>query len=177
MAVRKVVVWPSATLSEVSNKVRPDWQETDEFKRLLADMYDTMYAAGGVGLAAIQVGVPARLFVMDPTGRGRQAPGAPQCFIDPVITEFIDDPVAVEEGCLSLPGVREKALRHPEIILTYRNLVMETRTAQLSGLEAQIAQHEMEHLDGKIFVETMGFAKRDLIKRKIAKTLRQRRAR
>jgi peptide deformylase len=166
--IRPIVIWPDSRLEQVSEVVREDWQATDEFKRLVADMYETMYAKGGIGLAAIQVGVPARLFVADVSGRGRE----PQCFINPTITEFIDEPQLVDEGCLSLPGVRERALRHLEVIVTYRDLTMVQRNAQLYGLEAQVAQHEIDHLDGKLFVQALGFAKRDLLKRKIAKTLK-----
>lgn len=183
MATRPILIWPDLTLKEVSVEVglAPEGWHLPAFVKedpeivsgLIPDMFETMYASNGVGLAAIQVGVPLRIFVMDayrlPDGSSKHV------FVNPRL-ELFGDPVEVEEGCLSLPGVVERAMRHRELIIRAHDLKepVEEHAWQLDDLEAQIAQHEVDHLDGKLFVDGAGTAKRDTIRRKIQKTLRER---
>lgn len=168
MAVRKIVIWPNETLQKVSEWVADPVSE--EVKALAADLIDTMAAKGGVGLAAIQIGIAQRVFIAQADRRN-----PPTVFVNPIIKELIDDPFMVDEGCLSLPGIYEKTMRYPDVILTYQDLMGEHKVAQLGGLEAQIAQHEIDHLDGRIFVEPISRIKKDIYRRKIAKFLKNNR--
>lgn len=165
MAVRKLVLWPNEDLHRVSEWVEdPTSKETEA---LVSDLIETMIAKGGVGISAIQVGVAQRIFIVQ---ADRRTP--PTVYVNPIIKTLIDQPFLVNEGCLSLPGIYEEVLRYPEIILTYQDLKGEHKVIQAEGLEGQCVQHEMEHLDGKIFLEPMSLVKKDIYRRKIAKHLK-----
>lgn len=166
MAIKRIVLWPHEVLTKVSEEVLSF--EAPWLKPFVADLLETMYTAKGVGLAAVQVGVLQRIFVMDATLERT----SPKVFINPVIQTYIDTAVEMDEACLSLPGVHEKALRYPELIVSYYDTNGDRHVEQLAGIEAQCVQHEIEHLDGKLFVETLSVVKRDIIRRKIQKTLR-----
>jgi peptide deformylase len=169
MSVLQLVYWPSRVLAQVSEPVSFEEQASDEFKKLVADMIETMRVNNGVGLAAIQVGVPKRVFIA-------LAPfnGSVRAYVNPQIEELIDEPALVEEGCLSVPGYSEKVLRHPEVIISAQEAYGARSRFLMYGIEAQCAQHEIEHLDGKVFVDGAGTMKRDIIRRKIHKALTRR---
>lgn len=160
-----LVYWPNPLLKEISKETN-----IEEAKALLPYMWEIIEKAPGVGLAAVQIGVPIRLFVMD----SRNEFKTKYAFMNPEIVEFIDEPVEAEEGCLSIPGVYEKVLRYPQLTIRATNIIVEDkpRLFVVYGLEAQIVQHEIEHLNGKLFVDGFGVAKRDIVKRKIKKYLR-----
>jgi peptide deformylase len=142
---------------------------TDEILRLVDDMIETMYAAPGVGLAAPQVGVPLRIFVVD-VSVGRD-PGALWTMINPEWVER-DGMQLEEEGCLSLPGFTATVPRPSRAVVRGLDRQGEMRMIEGSGLLARALQHEMDHLDGCLFVDRLRGIKRDLILRKIRKLAR-----
>lgn len=153
----KIYTWPadSKMLRQVSQPVEtPDEQ-------LVADMFNAMYMAGGVGLAAIQVGIPKRLFVM---GVGRME----LAFYNPVVVERLGKAAPVEEGCLSLPGIYEKVKRFPAVVVEH-GFSGNRRREQFGGLAAQIIQHELEHVSGMLFLDNLSDFKKQRIFEKALK--------
>jgi peptide deformylase len=142
---------------------------TTEIDRLVEDMIETMYAAPGIGLAASQVGVPVRIFVVD-LSAGRDAVG-PLVMINPVVVE-IDGVQLEEEGCLSLPGFNATVVRPSRIVISGLDRQGAAQTKEGTGLLARAMQHELDHLDGTLFVDRLRGIKRDLIVRKIRKMTR-----
>jgi peptide deformylase len=142
---------------------------TPEIQQLVDDMIETMYAAPGVGLAAPQVGVPLRLFVVD-VSVGRD-PNQLMVFINP---EFVDREgmQLEEEGCLSVPGFMATVARPARVVLRGLDRNGTERTVEAKGLLARAFQHEMDHLDGTLFVDRLRGIKRDLIVRRIRKLVR-----
>ena len=165
MSVLKVLVWPNTHLHDLSEPVTLEQAKSEEFAGLVQDMKDTMEHYHGAGLSAIQVGVPLRVFVMK-TEKGAEV------FVNPAIMDYLVPPVDMVEGCLSVPGVYETVKRCPEVILAALDLEAgEERLWNLEGVEAQCAQHEIEHLDGKTMMDRYGVAKRKVLKRVIDKTV------
>ena len=142
---------------------------TPEVERLIDDMIETMYAAPGVGLAAPQVGVPLRLFVVD-VSIGRDPSGL-MIFINPEFVER-DGTQLEEEGCLSVPGFNATVVRPQRVVLKGRDRHWNEQQTEGVGLLARAFQHEMDHLDGALFVDRLRGLKRDLIVRKIRKLSR-----
>lgn len=142
---------------------------TGEIEALVRDMVETMYAAPGVGLAAPQVGIPLRLFVVDITV-GRD-PGGLITLVNP---EFVarEGMQLEEEGCLSLPGFNATVARPEKVVIKGLDLQGRERVYEGDGLLARAFQHEMDHLDGKVFVDRLRGIKRDLIVRRIRKQVR-----
>ena len=142
---------------------------TPEIDRLIDDMIDTMYAAPGVGLAAPQIGVPLRVFVSDPSA-GRDA-GDLTVMINPELVEH--DGVQTEpEGCLSVPGFEAPVPRPLRAVVRGLDRDGRTREVEGRGLLARIFQHELDHLDGSLFIDRLRGLKRELILRKIKKLRR-----
>lgn len=144
--IRDVIVLGDPRLKTVS---QPIPEITEEIRKLVADMIDTMYAEGGIGLAAIQIAVPLRVFVAD-VPEGTQ--GA-EVFINPKILSHSEDRVPFEEGCLSIPEVRARVIRPRVVRLTYQDLGGKTHEREVDGLLSVCIQHELDHLDGRLFVE------------------------
>jgi len=142
---------------------------TPEIEHLIDDMIETMYAAPGVGLAAPQVGVPLRIFVVD-VSVGRD-PNGLMVFINP---EFVDrDGTQLEEeGCLSVPGFNATVVRPSRVVVRGRDRQWQEQQIEAQGLLARAFQHEIDHLDGALFVDRLRGLKRDLIVRKIRKLTR-----
>ena len=141
----------------------------DELQRLIDDMIETMYAAPGIGLAAPQVGVPLRVFVVDlSVGRDRAQ------LITLVNPEFVEreGTQLEEEGCLSVPGFNATVLRPSRVVVQGLDREENRRTFEGTGLLARAFQHEMDHLDGRLFVDRLRGIKRDVIVRKIQKLQR-----
>ncbi len=141
----------------------------DDLQRLIDDMIETMYAAPGIGLAAPQVGVPARVFVVDlSVGRDRSQ------LIALVNPEFVqrDGTQLEEEGCLSVPGFNATVLRPSRVVIKGFDRDEQPQTFDGTGLLARAFQHEMDHLDGRLFVDRLRGIKRDVIVRKIQKLQR-----
>jgi peptide deformylase len=144
---------------------------TGELQRLIDDMVETMYAAPGVGLAANQVGSPHRVFVANPSED--RDPAQLLVLINPELVES-DGEIVAEEGCLSIPEFREEVRRARRVLV--RGLDRNERPIEVEGedLLARIVQHELDHLDGVLFVDRLSPAKRDILLRKLKKTFRQR---
>src|SRR4051812_28137240 len=142
---------------------------TPEIDRIVADMIDTMYAAPGVGLAAPQIGVPLRIFVVD-ISIGRD-PGGLIVMINPEFVER-DGMQLEEEGCLSVPGFNATVVRPQRAVLKGLDRDGAEQRIEAAGLLARAFQHEMDHLDGTLFVDRLRGIKRDLIVRKIKKLSR-----
>lgn len=166
MKLNGVILWPSSELEQVSTETT-----VEEAKKHLEQMWDIVYKAPGVGLAAIQVGVPIRLFIMD----SRNEYKLRYAFMNPEIVELIGEPVEIGEGCLSVPGFTEKVMRYPEVLIKATNIEAETEPRQFLcyGLEAQCVQHEMEHLDGKFFIDNLEPGRRGMARKRIEKQIKR----
>lgn len=151
-----------------------------ELQQLIADMYETMYYAHGVGLAAPQIGKSVRLFVMDSgpmveldeedIAEGVEAePAVKRAFINPVMVSETGEQWGFEEGCLSIPGVRELVQRYPDIVLRYEDESRQPHEEGFSGMAARIIQHEYDHLEGVLFTDKLSAFKKQLLKGKLAR--------
>ena len=142
----------------------------DALRKLVDDMFETMYGAPGVGLAAPQVGVLKRLFVMD-CSSGRNKPQK-VALIYPVIETGVGEQVG-EEGCLSFPGIFVQVTRPQRVVVRAQDTDGSPFTLDIMDLEARCVAHETDHLDGELFIEYLSPLKRDLTKRKIRKRIKQ----
>jgi peptide deformylase len=164
MAILQILEYPDPRLR---TKATPIENVNDEICRLAADMLETMYAAPGIGLAATQVDVHKRLLVADVSEQHDD----PHVFINPEILA-LDGVEVMEEGCLSVPGVYERVERAEHIRLRARGLDGETFEMEAEGLLAVCIQHEIDHLDGKLFVDYLSNLKRDRIRKRLEKDRR-----
>jgi peptide deformylase len=139
---------------------------TPELRRLIADMFDTMYAEEGVGLAAPQVGVGQRVIVVDP----RLDEVKPFALVNPEIVELSEDTERDEEGCLSLPGLKDVVERPARVVVAGTNADGEAQRIDASGLLARVLQHEVDHLDGILFIDRVSPLKRKMMLKKWEKT-------
>ncbi len=149
MAILPLRVWPDPVLSAAAGPVT----EFAALRDLAADLLATMYDAQGRGLAAPQVGVSLRVFVMDATWK--QGTPAPQVFVNPVILSRSDETVLGPEGCLSLPGITTDIIRATAIRLRWSDLDGVVRQDDLTGFDAICAQHEIDHLDGVVTLDRL----------------------
>jgi peptide deformylase len=164
--IRPILKFGEAPLHEVAADVGA---LTDEIQTLINDMIETMYAAPGIGLAAPQIGVPLRIFVVD-LSLGHQVDGL-LVFVNPVFLER-DGVQLEEEGCLSVPGFNATVARPQRAVVQGLDRHGEMRTVEGTDLLARAFQHEMDHLDGKLFLDRVRGIKRDLIVKKIRKLSR-----
>jgi peptide deformylase len=156
MAVRELRYLGDAVLRE---KALPVGAITEDVRRLIEDMFDTMYAEEGVGLAAPQVGVSQRVIVVDP----REPDIAPFALVDPEIVEVSDEYERGEEGCLSIPGLKEIVERPYAVRVTGLNRDGDHVVMEAEGLLARILQHEIDHIDGILFLDRVSPLKRKLL--------------
>ena len=166
MAKRPIYIWPDPVLSTPATAVA---HYNDELRTLVSDMFETMYACPGIGLAATQVDVHQRLIVMDLSEDQTQ----PRVFINPEITPLTDEVAPYEEGCLSVPGFYEKVQRPARVRIKALDRDGNTFEEEADELLATCIQHEIDHLDGKLFVDYVSRLKRDRIKKKLEKIHRQ----
>ena len=178
MKNKYLITWPNDWLSLVSKDVDhlSRFQiEPITIEDIIKGMFEVMYANKGVGLSAIQIGVPLRIFVMDCSKDALQnvsnIQARPTVCINPVIEEFIGVPIELQEGCLSFPGVIETVHRYPELIFKCEDVNGITNRYQVAGIEAQCVAHEVEHLNGVTFATNWGHVKQGIAKRKIKKAL------
>ena len=164
MALREILVVPHPVLKQVSQPVE---QVDDDLRALMDDMLETMYDAPGIGLAAVQIGVPKRVIVMDISGP--EEAKAPQFFVNPEILSASEDKLPYEEGCLSVPEIYDEIERPSRIRLRYLNYQGETVEEDAEGLYAVCIQHEMDHLEGVVFLDHLSRLKRDSAIRKVKK--------
>ncbi|WP_041081959.1 peptide deformylase [Thermotoga profunda] len=137
----------------------------ENIKALVKDLFETMYATDGIGLAAPQIGVPLRIFVMDD--------GTPKTFINPAIVFKSAETNIAEEGCLSVPEVFENVERSNEIVIRYTDLDGNEIEERLSGYSARVAQHEYDHLDGILFIDLIPASRRFAIRQKLSNIIKQ----
>lgn len=164
-----VYVYGSSVLRKETEEITKDYVG---LKKLIEDMYDTMYASDGVGLAAPQVGNRARIFVVDASPMADEEPeleGFKRTFINAHIYEYSGEEDYFEEGCLSVPGIREDVMRPTVIKIKYVDENFEPKDETYSGFAARVIQHEYDHLDGKMFVDRVSPLRRQLIKSKLDK--------
>jgi peptide deformylase len=165
MAILRVLHYPDPRLR---NKALPVERVDDEVRRLVDDMFETMYDAPGIGLAAIQVDVARRVIVIDISNDKSQ----PLCFINPQIVAREGEEV-MEEGCLSVPGIYDEVQRARSIEVNALDRDGKSFTLKTDGLLAVCVQHEVDHLDGKLFVDYLSEVKRGRIRKKMEKLRRQ----
>lgn len=136
---------------------------------LAADMYETMYSAHGIGLAAPQIGKGVRMFVVDGTTLEDEPKlkDFKQVFINPILLEEYSDPWEFEEGCLSIPNIREKISRKAKIKIRYFDVQWMLHEEELDGMKARIVQHEYDHLEGKLFLDYLSPLKKRMLKGKL----------
>ncbi len=167
MTVRPILVAPDKTLKLRSNPVEA---VDDEIRALLDDLLETMYAGDGLGLAAIQVGVPKRAMVIDV--HGPDDPPAPLKIVNPEIIWSSPERIVYEEGCLSFPEYFAEVERAAKVRISYLDERGEACEIEASETLAICLQHEVDHLDGKLFVDHLSLVKRGIILRKMAKAQR-----
>ena len=167
MTIRPILTVPNPILKQVSKPVEA---VTDDIRALMDDMLETMYAAPGIGLAAVQIGEPVNVIVMDLAREGEDP--APQYFVNPEIMEVVDDLTPYEEGCLSIPDVFDVIDRPKRVKLTYLDYKGERVTEWAEGLYAVCIQHEMDHLKGVVFIDYLSRMKRERAVKKVQKTER-----
>ncbi len=174
MAILPIVEVPDPRLRQISSAVEV---VDDAVRALIADMFETMYSAPGIGLAAIQVGVPRRVLVMDlqePEEEGGEPVKDPRVFINPEIVEHSDQDVPYTEGCLSVPDQYAEVERPDHIRARWLDEHGKSREEQLDGLIAVCLQHEMDHLEGILFIDHLSRLKREMVLKKLAKMRKDR---
>ena len=179
MAICQIIEAPDPFLRTVS---KPVAAVDASVRALVADMFETMYAAPGIGLAAIQVGVPQRILVIDlqrpdeaAAGEGEEPPSLrePRAFINPRVTWASDEVTSYNEGCLSVPELYGDVDRPSRVRIEWLDLDGAPREQELDGLLATCFQHEMDHLEGVLFYDHLSKLKRDMIVKKLTKAQRK----
>lgn len=166
--IRPIVTYPDPFLKE---KTKPVADITDEIKKLIADMVDTMYEAPGVGLAANQVGVDKSIIVFDPQADKENRPY--QVLINPEIVSLSGEYLSENEGCLSVPDFRADVKRAEFAVVTGKDLEGNPVEMEAEGMLAVILQHEIDHLNGILFIDRISSLKRGIYKRRIKKLMRE----
>src|SRR5213075_254324 len=169
MALLPIVEVPDPRLRQISSPVET---VDDEVRALVADMFETMYAAPGIGLAAVQVGVAKRILVIDlqePEEEGGEPIRDPRVFINPEILQASDEEVPYTEGCLSVPDQYAEVDRPDRICARWLDLDGQVQEQAIEGLLATCLQHEMDHLDGILFIDHLSRLKREMILKRLAK--------
>ena len=173
MALLPIIETPDPLLRRISKPVEA---VDDDLRKLIADMFDTMYAAPGIGLAAIQVGVPKRVLVIDlqePEEEGGDPVRDPKVFINPEILEASDTFQVYSEGCLSVPDQYAEVERPDRVRARWLDEKGETHEEELDGLLGICLQHEMDHLEGILFIDHLSRLKRDMVLKKLAKSRKE----
>ncbi|WP_375462350.1 peptide deformylase [uncultured Methylobacterium sp.] len=168
MAIRPLVILPDVRLRQRSEPVGP---VTKGVRTLAADMLETMYDAPGVGLAAIQIGVPTRMVTIDTSKE--EGVRRPQVFLDPEIVWASEETRVYDEGCLSIPEYYGEVERPDRVRVRFRELDGAVQEIEASGLLATCIQHEIDHLDGVLFIDHLSKLKRDRITKKFAKAAKR----
>ncbi len=167
MSIRPIITAPDPRLRQVSKPVET---VDDELRALMDDMLETMYDAPGIGLAAIQVGVPLRVIVMDLAGKDEEP--APQFFVNPEILDPSEDMNVYEEGCLSVPEYFDEVERPARCRVKYLDYDGAEQILEADDLLATCIQHEMDHLEGVLFIDHLSRLKRERVLKKLKKEQR-----
>ncbi len=172
MAIKEIIILPDRQLRLVSKPVE---KITSEIRKLADDMLETMYAAPGIGLAAIQVAEPVRLITMDLAKKGEDSETKPQprVFINPEILSRSEETSVYEEGCLSIPEYYEEVERPARVRLRFTDLDGKVHEEDAEGLYATCIQHEIDHLNGVLFVDYLSKLKRDRVLKKFEKAAKR----
>ena len=163
-----IVLYGNPVLKKVATPVERDYPQ---LRQLVDDMFRTMYKADGVGLAAPQIGLSIRLFVVDVSPLASEMPecsGFRKAFVNPEILSYEGDMVAHEEGCLSLPGISETVRRPDRITIHYFDEDWNEKTETVSGFAARAVQHEYDHIDGHVFVDKISLIRKQMISSKLS---------
>ena len=168
MSIRPLIIIPDTKLRLISEPVK---EITSEVRRLADDMLETMYDAPGVGLAAIQIGVPIRMVTMDVSKSEDEH--QPMVLINPEIVWASEEKRVYEEGCLSIPEYYEEVERPDRVRFRYMNLQGETIEQDADGLLATCVQHEIDHLNGVLFIDYLSKLKRDRVMTKFKKAAKR----
>ena len=166
MSVRRILT-VDGDLKTLKQKSKPVAAVDDDLRTLMDDMLETMYAAPGIGLAAIQVGAPVRVIVMD-LARGEE-PKAPRFFVNPQILWASEEVLPYEEGCLSVPEIYDEVERPAKVRVRYLDYDGQVVEEEAEGLFAVCIQHEIDHLDGVLFLDHLSRLKRDRAISKVRK--------
>ena len=164
MAIRKILTEPDLFLRQISKKVE---NVDDEIRILMDDMLETMYNAPGIGLAAIQVGVPLKVIVIDLSKDGEKK--TPMYFVNPEIISSSDQDATYEEGCLSVPNQFAEIDRPDKCQINFLDYNGEKKILKAEGLLATCVQHEMDHLEGVLFIDYLSKLKKGMIIKKLSK--------
>lgn len=170
-----IVAYGAPILRKKAADITPDYPQLD---KLIADMWETMYASSGVGLAAPQINRDIRLFIIDSTtifenldedekGKYPDAPGVKKVFINAQILGFDEDHWSYNEGCLSIPKIREDIMRPQTVTIQYQDEQFQTHTDTFNGITGRVIQHEYDHIEGKLFIDYMKPLRKKLLLRKL----------
>jgi peptide deformylase len=171
-----IVAYGTPVLRQVAKDITPDYPDLDKF---IADMWETLYASSGVGLAAPQVNRNIRLFVVDSMqlfanqeeedkGKYPDEPGFKKVFINAKIKEVNGEPWSYNEGCLSIPKIREDIMRPESVTIEYVDENFQPYTDTFNGITARIIQHEFDHIEGKLFIDYLKPFRKKLLQGKLA---------
>ena len=168
MALRQILTEPNKILRQKSSLVE---KVDEDLQKLMDDMLDTMYAAPGIGLAAIQIGVPKRVIVLDIAQK--DGPRNPMFFVNPEIIEKSENNSTYEEGCLSVPGQFAEIDRPDKCYIKYLDYYGQPKQLVTEGMLATCIQHEMDHLEGILFIDYLSKLKKSMIVKKLTKQKEQ----
>ena len=164
MSIKPIITVPDDVLKKISDPIE---NVGDSEKKLVNDLFETMYNSNGIGLAAVQVGILKRILVIDVSTKEEEK--NPLCFINPVIKKISDEKSLYEEGCLSIPDTFIEIERPKICEVEYVNLDGKLKNIKCDGLLSTCLQHEINHLDGKLIIDHLTKLKRDIIIKKISK--------
>lgn len=168
MTIKPLIILPDPILRQVS---APLERVDDAVRRLADDMLETMYDAPGIGLAGIQIGEPLRIVTIDLAKEDEEK--RPQVFLNPEILQRSDEPSVYEEGCLSIPDYYAEVERPATITVRYLDLSGKTQEIEADGLLATCLQHEIDHLDGILFIDHISKLKREMVVKKFTKAAKR----
>lgn len=164
-----IIAYGDAVLRKQTEEIDANYPDLNQ---LISDMFETMENSKGVGLAAPQIGLPIRLFIVDTAGFNEdgehpELADFKRVFINPIIIEETGKEWKFEEGCLSIPGIREEVARKPNLTIEYYNQNFELVEEKLDGLAARVVQHEYDHIEGVLFIDKINPLKKQLLKGKL----------
>ena len=164
MSIKKIITVPDEILKKISAPIEKVGQNE---KKLIKDLFETMYESNGIGLAAVQVGILKRILVIDVSSKDDEK--KPMCFINPIIKKISKERSIYEEGCLSIPETFIEVERPKICKVEYIDLGGNIKDIECDGLLSTCLQHEINHLDGKLIIDDLSKLKRDMIIKKISK--------
>tara|TARA_Y100001936_G_scaffold239485_1_gene272664 strand:+ start:475 stop:999 length:525 start_codon:yes stop_codon:yes gene_type:complete len=165
MSIKNIITVPNEILKKTSEPIE---KVSDNEKKLINDLFETMYNSKGIGLAAVQVGILKRILVIDISSKNEKK--NPLSFINPIIKKVSDETSIYEEGCLSIPDTFIEIQRPKICEVEYIDINGKKKNLKCDGLLSTCLQHEINHLDGKLIIDNLSKLKRDLIIKKISKT-------